>query len=75
MEWISVEKQTPPPTEDVLLLLEGSMIVVGIISGFFKRYHLSFDSIDAIGGVNNMVIRYYGVTHWMPLPEPPKSKQ
>ena len=57
-EWISVKDSLPNDYERVL---------VNVIGKPFR--------IDADRFVNGRWVRYNGcVTHWMPLPEPPKGK-
>jgi hypothetical protein len=58
MDWLKVEDKAPPEFEDVLLWTGWS------ITGY--RVGISFYSED---GVNPI----FQVTHWMPLPEPPKE--
>jgi hypothetical protein len=60
-EWISVEEKMPAAQEDVLLYLPTLGIVNGLwISNKFKVY--GFDVFTP----------REDVTHWMPLPAPPK---
>ena len=66
MEWISVKDRLPEENEYVLCArLQGSM------SGY--KYIL-----PSVGRVRNKsswscVMDWVSVTHWMPLPEPPKQ--
>ena len=62
-EWISVEDNFPPVNEKVLLLDEYRTYYVGYVSRFHDEFYTSYnDDIE------------YVITHWMPLPEPPESK-
>lgn len=58
MNWISVKDKLPAPLEDVLVCYAN-----GNVSCSYKLYlgDWSFESL------------YGPVTHWMPLPEPPKE--
>lgn len=62
-EWISVEDQVPKRYKDVLIFMtEGRWIsVVSFTPRGWER-----------AGVNGYL---YGVTHWMPLPDPPEVKK
>lgn len=65
--WISCSEQMPEETGDIIVVLDG--IVMSGISysrrdGFYIAA-LEYDDDEPIGGV----------THWMPLPEPPRLKE
>lgn len=63
--WISVEERLPENKKKCLIYRES-----GTIKGFcFGRYNIKNGVWDC--GVQNILI--HGVTHWMPLPEPPKE--
>lgn len=72
-EWISVEERLPDNCRAVLVALEGLTIggapamVIGSYSGGYWMV------ADADG--THYLTKYmrYKVTHWMPLPEPPKG--
>lgn len=74
-EWISVEERLPDNCRAVLVALEGLTIggapamVIGSYSGGYWMV------ADADG--THYLTKYmrYKVTHWMPLPEPPKANQ
>ncbi len=62
MEWISVEDSLPEPTEDVLFFdMFLSFHIIEIGNCFKKGVFVSGENW------------YYDVTHWMPLPKPPKE--
>ena len=64
MEWISVKERLPEDRKPVLVYTGGGFIC--------KAYWFNTnDSIEWISFVNFEDIEEY-VTHWMPLPEPPK---
>ena len=67
VEWISVKDEMPEVHEEVLVYNKGgsspNTIGVAWIEGSGMT---SFDHAE--GG-------YYDVTHWMPLPEPPKESK
>lgn len=74
-EWISVDERLPDNCRAVLVAVEGLTIggapamVIGSYSGGFWMI------ADADG--THYLTKYmrYKVTHWMPLPEPPKGEQ
>ena len=59
-EWISIDDRLPEKDEGVIIYPMDGM--VGHADYFFNAF-----STWGYGEVN-------GVTHWMPLPEPPKDK-
>ena len=59
-EWISVEERLPKPLEEVLVHYEDGKVSVGV---WFELFSHFFGEDD-----DNRV------THWMPLPEPPKGE-
>lgn len=61
MEWISVKDRLPKPFRDVLAIMDnGDMHVLYMVQdGTWNRFF-------AERGLKN-------ITHWMPLPEPPKE--
>jgi len=61
-EWISVEDRMPETNRDCLLLLDTEEIVIG----YCRRNLHAF--------VEGGIVLVKDVTHWMPLPEPPKMK-
>jgi len=67
MEWISVADRLPEYEQNVLAYcpsLTGNKINYGYLSCTNSSGHKY-----ELWGVQG----YYGVTHWMPLPEPPKE--
>jgi hypothetical protein len=63
-EWISVDERLPDMDESVLMFTKQKGYYVG---GYYKaEVHAEFTGFYA-----NAVKR--DVTHWMPLPEPPKG--
>ena len=63
-EWISVKDRLPESEEErVLVRIKYKELIYGVPSLDTDRYK------------NNNWVRYGEyVTHWMPLPEPPKGK-
>lgn len=59
-KWISVEERVPENDDDVLIITE-----FGISMGYYDIYRDYW--VDYTNGDSNIV------THWMPLPEPPKE--
>jgi len=70
MEWISVEERVPNEDENYNAML---CYFEGWDDMFFQRtleYDFNFDEwSDHEGNI------YNSVTHWMPLPSPPKENQ
>lgn len=58
MNWISVKDKLPGPLEDVLVCYTCGKVTCG-----YKHYSGDW-SLEGL---------YGPVTHWMPLPEPPKE--
>lgn len=64
IEWISVEERLPENTDAVLVLIrddEPSVGVLHYVDGLWRQ-----DKYSSVGE--------FFITHWMPLPEPPKPK-
>ena len=63
--WISVEDRLP--TNNGRLLVFNTEYAADAVqeASFLHGQFLSADYYN---------IRYYGITHWMPLPNPPESK-
>lgn len=66
-KWISVEDRLPEDEEDKLILL------IGWDDMLFQRVALHNDSDKNWYGWDST--KYNTVTHWQPLPEPPKKKE
>jgi len=66
-EWISVKDKLPEEDEMMILFYstEG-----GVCSGNYEVEEEVYYSLDYIGGAGYRK----SVTHWMPLPEPPKEE-
>ena len=63
MKWISVNDRLPKKREDVLCLFQDEQR---------KRKHIEISWMDSVGCF--LYENIYGkVTHWMPLPYPPKE--
>jgi hypothetical protein len=61
-EWISVEERLPQQGPWVLICLCGRSVFVGRLSNHkTPKWQMGFEAKAVTG-----------VTHWMPLPEPPK---
>lgn len=60
-EWISVEERLPEDETEVLTLVKYEWAK--------KHYY----SLDAYSHIDGGWVRNEGVTHWMPLPEPPEG--
>lgn len=70
-EWIDVNERLPEKAETVLCYCKntstelGTMTIGSCDKGWFLQYE--------VGGTS-YPHHYWKVTHWMPLPEPPKEK-
>lgn len=64
-EWISVKDKLPDDGKEVLFS-DGSSIMVGWYNADEEFWELT----DA-----DMIVYAVDVTHWMPLPEPPKGEE
>jgi len=65
MDWIDFKKRKPEDCAFVLCynINQDTNVVIGLYSKFYDRFY-----IKSIEDDSNMI------THWMPLPEPPKNK-
>jgi len=63
MKWISIKDRLPPPEIEVLL--------------FQPRFGCCVGSLQEWGDFTDCVegLTMPNVTHWMPLPEPPKENE
>lgn len=61
VEWISVEDRLPEPESDVLLYSDGR-----VTHGHYSEWLKTFTA---------HALEVPRVTHWTPLPEPPKMKE
>ena len=62
-EWISVKDSRKPPVFNVVLITDGDCIDLGAWQGRGHGWASDFSYIDGSEDI----------THWMPLPEPPKE--
>jgi hypothetical protein len=71
-EWISVKDRLPNPDEAVLVLAEYLYIKTNYyeVWSLFKCQSGEIIWVDKSGEGHNLT----EVTHWMPLPEPPKGE-
>lgn len=81
-EWISVDDRIPESADDLVIVYWGESDENGsdICVGAIDTVHIQDFFDDITCGVdesgNQMYTKWYigkGVTHWMPLPEPPKN--
>ena len=75
-EWISVDERLPNETKDFLVVLNGEDIDIRLFNSRNEPYQTYQFMLDKFLFIDN-----YGdchttdrVTHWMPLPEPPKME-
>jgi hypothetical protein len=76
MEWISVNDRLPDNSDEVLIYVGHDIVQAYLLNGKWKGSVNVTDNMND-GYVNDRVISIQGdifdyVTHWMPLPEPPK---
>ena len=62
--WISVEERMPEAHKNVLIHVTTPI----------GRWNTEIDCMDEQGWVLNADSEQYHITHWMPLPEPPKEE-
>ena len=68
--WIPVEERLPEDCKHVLVFLRRNFVV-----GWSVDYwHIDTDWLDDGKWSKNPPGGYFRVTHWMPLPEPPKEE-
>ena len=60
-EWISVKDRLPSPVDSVLIVTRSG----GVGEGFHEKGKWWWITEDEV---------YVEVTHWMPLPEPPREE-
>lgn len=69
MRWISVEERLPEESDGMVLFTNGKAVTSGYRNHMFR--------MSGEEGIYAPAIRkgggYMRVTHWMPLPEPPKE--
>ena len=68
MEWISVKERLPEDEQEVLYFCS-----IGIEKGKYKNCCFMLLGIDAFSHFTWIKERY-AVTHWQPLPDPPKGE-
>ena len=68
VKWISVKERLPEDNERVLVYHDDGMIRFGINKGGFA------DVVSSLYLKHNHRTCFSKVTHWMPLPEPPKGE-
>lgn len=67
--WISVEERLPEDCKHVLVFMRRN-VVPGWSVDF---WHIDTDWLDDGNWSKNPTGGYFNITHWMPLPEPPKE--
>ena len=65
-EWISVKDRLPKPVVSVLVYMPGERPLPTVHEGFL--------AIEGVWYANHFDRDPDEVTHWMPLPEPPKEE-
>ena len=67
MSWISVKDRLPEYGLRVLAAYDDGVVRIGISKGYFPEVVTKRQDARAFG--------FAEVTHWMPLPEPPKEDE
>lgn len=68
-QWISVKDRLPERSGDVLVCHD-EYYIMSVLS--YSWRHKAFNAFDSLPTSEN---RIESVTHWMPLPEPPKEDE
>ena len=63
-EWVPVKEQLPDDSRSVILCTRSRIVGIGFYDKTTRKWVQHYSG----GGI------YVDVTHWMPLPEPPKGK-
>lgn len=73
--WISVNDALPPSDADVLAYVQYDdfPITAYYKAGFWNAGYQAREYFDSPDGCIENVLRQYTVTHWQPLPSPPKQ--
>jgi len=69
-EWISIGDRLPPRQKKVLIIEKGGRCIVGYYGSSSGSYEGDDFWAALTGGYDSYPTT--NVTHWMPLPEPPK---
>lgn len=74
-EWISVEDRLPKEGEIVLAVVRGAIRIASIFTEHpsFEETYQPYDYWDDPYD-DGQIWEWFDVTHWMPLPEPPRSE-
>ena len=68
--WISVEERLPDKQKCVLVFKQRNSHALWPIA----KWHIEIDWRGEDGWSKNLDNGYFDITHWMPLPEPPKEE-
>jgi hypothetical protein len=76
-KWIPVTERLPEVGEDVLIYAVGKSddfsSVMAITDRIIFRLFTSSEGVEAWSSPWQYFMTNYEITHWMPLPEPPKE--
>ena len=67
MRWIPVSERLPEEPLQTVLVTNGKETCVAV-------YSVVYDEFGVMCGRGRGSDKRFGVTHWMPLPEPPKGE-
>lgn len=73
MEWIPVSERLPDKNNPVLVYCTNTTIGGGYITHIGSFNSGKYWFLRAEPGIATFPVREWQVTHWMPLPEPPKE--
>lgn len=66
-EWISIKERLPEELTEVMVFMEATP------QGVFMAFLENGKWLDGYSGKGIVLMQQELVTHWMPLPEPPKE--
>ena len=70
-KWISVKDRLPEEDKKILLLCKNGAMFVGVLGRYYGGTESRFKICTALASTK--LLNKGRVTHWMPLPEPPKG--
>ena len=73
-EWIDVNDRLPERDETVLCYVKSTMISGGECFTIGNCHHQKFWFLQNSVGTTSFPMHFWAVTHWMPLPKPPKGE-
>jgi hypothetical protein len=71
-QWIPVTERLPEEDKKILVLCKNGAMFVGVMGKFYGGTEIRFMTCTALNSTK--LLNKGRVTHWMPLPEPPKEE-